>query len=158
MPRPCRDQGSAKQSNTTFIHRTLAAKKLSDINQTLCKTIQYNVSRPNIDCKNLSQNIQRQPSDFKQTTVSETLCIDCKTIQNNVRPPSIDCKVSDKTWVRSRGWDGVSVGRCVGRLDICHKYHKLYLWSKVCPVEKFQISVKNLNNLWSLSKFMLFLF
>ena len=91
MPRPCRDQGGAKQSNTTFIHRTLAAKKLS-----------WNICR-------------RQPNDLKQTTVSELLCIDCKTIQNNVRPPNIDCKVRDKTWVRSRGWDGVSVGWWVKR-------------------------------------------
>ena len=30
-----------------------------------------------------------------------------------------------------------------------HKYHKLYLWRKICQVEKFQISVKNLKNLWS---------
>ena len=29
------------------------------------------------------------------------------------------------------------------------KYHKLYLWRKICHVEKYQISVKNLNNLWS---------
>ena len=35
------------------------------------------------------------------------------------------------------------------RPHICHKYHKLYLWRKICHVEKFQISVKNLNNLWS---------
>ena len=35
------------------------------------------------------------------------------------------------------------------RPHICHKYHKLYLWIKICHVEKFQISVKNLNNLWS---------
>ena len=31
---------------------------------------------------------------------------------------------------------------------ICHGYHGLYLWRKFCHVEKFQISVKNLNNLW----------
>ena len=31
---------------------------------------------------------------------------------------------------------------------ICHEYHGLYLWRKFCHVEKFQISVKNLNNLW----------
>ena len=41
-----------------------------------------------------------------------------------------------------RGWGQV-------RAHICHKYHKLYLWRKICHVEKFQISVKNLNNLWS---------
>ena len=31
---------------------------------------------------------------------------------------------------------------------ICRGYHGLYLWRKFCLVEKFQISVKNLNNLW----------
>ena len=31
-------------------------------------------------------------------------------------------------------------------------YLKLYLWRKICHVEKFQISVKNLNNLWSFTK------
>ena len=30
---------------------------------------------------------------------------------------------------------------------ICHGYHGFYLWRK-CHVEKFQISVKNLSNLW----------
>ena len=35
------------------------------------------------------------------------------------------------------------------RPHICHGYHGLYLWRKICHVEKFQISVKNLNNLWS---------
>ena len=35
------------------------------------------------------------------------------------------------------------------RAHICHKYHKLCLLRKICHVEKFQIAVKNLNNLWS---------
>ena len=35
------------------------------------------------------------------------------------------------------------------RPHICHRYHGLYLWRKFCHVENFQISVKNLNNLWS---------
>ena len=35
-----------------------------------------------------------------------------------------------------------------GRPHICHGYHRIYLWRKFCHVEKFQISVKNLNNLW----------
>ena len=35
------------------------------------------------------------------------------------------------------------------RPHICHRYHRLYPWRKICHVEKFQISVKNLNNLWS---------
>ena len=35
------------------------------------------------------------------------------------------------------------------RAHICQKYHKLYLWRKICHVEKFQIPVKNLSNLWS---------
>ena len=34
------------------------------------------------------------------------------------------------------------------RPHICHGYHRLYLWRKFCHVEKFQISVKNLNKLW----------
>ena len=34
------------------------------------------------------------------------------------------------------------------RPRICHRYHRLYVWRKFCHVEKFQISVKNLNNLW----------
>ena len=34
------------------------------------------------------------------------------------------------------------------RPRICHRYHRLYRWRKFCHVEKFQISVKNLNNLW----------
>ena len=34
------------------------------------------------------------------------------------------------------------------RPHICHGYHGLYLWRKFCHVEKFQISVKNLNDLW----------
>ena len=38
------------------------------------------------------------------------------------------------------------------RPHICQKYHKLYLWRKICHVEKFQISVNNLNNLWSFIK------
>ena len=35
------------------------------------------------------------------------------------------------------------------RAHICHKYHKLYLWRKNFHVEKFQLSIQNLNNLWS---------
>ena len=35
------------------------------------------------------------------------------------------------------------------RPHICHRYHTLYPWRKICLVEKLQISVKNLNNLWS---------
>ena len=38
------------------------------------------------------------------------------------------------------------------RPRICHRYHRLYLWRKFCHVEKFQISVKNLNNLWHFIK------
>ena len=34
------------------------------------------------------------------------------------------------------------------RNHICHGYQGLYLWRKFCHVEKFQISVKNWNNLW----------
>ena len=34
------------------------------------------------------------------------------------------------------------------RPHICHGYRGLYLWRKFCHVEKFQISVNNLNNLW----------
>ena len=34
------------------------------------------------------------------------------------------------------------------RPHICHWYHRLYPWRNICHVEKFQISVKNLNNLW----------
>ena len=48
------------------------------------------------------------------------------------------------------------VGRLVARLQqtsyICHRYHRLYPWRKICHVEKFQISVKNLNNLWSFTE------
>ena len=35
------------------------------------------------------------------------------------------------------------------RPHICHRYHTLYPWRKIYLVGKFQISVKNLNNLWS---------
>ena len=31
------------------------------------------------------------------------------------------------------------------RPHICHRYHRLYPWRKICHVEKFS----NLNNLWS---------
>ena len=44
---------------------------------------------------------------------------------------------------------GSSIPLFCGRPHICHGYHGLYLWRKICHVEKFQISVKNLNNLWS---------
>ena len=30
-----------------------------------------------------------------------------------------------------------------GRAHICHRYHRLYPWKKICLVEKFQISTKN---------------
>ena len=36
-----------------------------------------------------------------------------------------------------------------GRAHICHEYHELYSWREKCPVEKFQLSIQNLNNLWS---------
>ena len=35
------------------------------------------------------------------------------------------------------------------RPHICHRYHRLYPWRKICHVGKFQNSVTNLNNLWS---------
>ena len=35
------------------------------------------------------------------------------------------------------------------RAHICHGYHGLYLWRKNCHPDKFLISVKILNNLWS---------
>ena len=41
-----------------------------------------------------------------------------------------------------------SSSRISFRPHICHGFHGLYLWGKSCIVEKFQISVKNLNNLW----------
>ena len=40
----------------------------------------------------------------------------------------------------------------MNRPHTCHRYHRLYPWRKICHVEKFQISVKNLNNLWSFIK------
>ena len=45
-----------------------------------------------------------------------------------------------------------SSGRISFRPYICHGFHGLYLWRKFCIVEKFQISVKNLNNLWRFIK------
>ena len=39
-----------------------------------------------------------------------------------------------------------------GRTHICHRYHRLYPWRKICLVEKFHISAKNLNNLLSFIK------
>ena len=35
------------------------------------------------------------------------------------------------------------------RAHICHEYHEFYPWRKNCHVEKFQLSIQNLNNLWS---------
>ena len=35
------------------------------------------------------------------------------------------------------------------KAHICHGYHGLYPWRKICHLEKFQISVKNLYNLRS---------
>ena len=35
------------------------------------------------------------------------------------------------------------------RAHICHRYHGFYPWRKNCHVEKFQLSIQNLNNLWS---------
>ena len=35
------------------------------------------------------------------------------------------------------------------RPHICHRYQRLYLWRKICNVEKFQNFVKKLNKLWS---------
>ena len=35
------------------------------------------------------------------------------------------------------------------RAHVCHEYHELYSWRKNCHVEKFGLSIKNLNNLWS---------
>ena len=34
------------------------------------------------------------------------------------------------------------------RAHICHRYHRFYPWRNIYHVEKFQIYVKNLNNLW----------
>ena len=42
-----------------------------------------------------------------------------------------------------------NIADVVARPPFCHRYHRLYPWRKICHVEKFQISVKNLNNLWS---------
>ena len=50
-----------------------------------------------------------------------------------------------------RGWDFSGCGELiliVSKLHICHGYHGSYLWRKFCHVEKFQIFVKNLNDLW----------
>ena len=38
------------------------------------------------------------------------------------------------------------------RPHICHRYHRLYPWRKICLVEKFHISAKNFNNLLSFIK------
>ena len=35
------------------------------------------------------------------------------------------------------------------RAHICHEYHELHSWRKNCRVEKFQLPIQNLNNLWS---------
>ena len=42
-----------------------------------------------------------------------------------------------------------SLGHPFSRPHIYHRYHRFYLWRKPCHVEKFQISVKNSNNLLS---------
>ena len=57
--------------------------------------------------------------------------------------PFLGCFSSQRT----TGLNNITI--IVHRPHICHKYHKLYLWRKICQVEKFQISVKNLNNVWS---------
>ena len=52
----------------------------------------------------------------------------------------------------------------VYQIALCHAdlifviYHRLYPWRKICCVEKFQISVKNLTMYGVLSKFIPFLF
>ena len=46
----------------------------------------------------------------------------------------------------------VKPGAGCGGAHICHKYHELYSWRKYCHVEKFGLSIKNLNNLWSFIK------
>ena len=38
------------------------------------------------------------------------------------------------------------------RAPICDGYHELYSWRKICHMEKFQIFVRNFNNLWSFIK------
>ena len=64
---------------------------------------------------------------------------------------------------RSRTWPGwprasstrTSLGRAGDQGDhqrqssYLSEYHQIYLWRKNCHVEKFQLSIQNLNNLWS---------
>ena len=51
--------------------------------------------------------------------------------------------------MQSQGEPQPSVSPNPSRPHICHGYHGLYLWRKICHVEKYQISVKNLKKLWS---------
>ena len=48
-----------------------------------------------------------------------------------------------------RDFMGTTIKMISDRAHIFHRYHRFYPWRKICHVEKFQISVKNLNNLWS---------
>ena len=40
--------------------------------------------------------------------------------------------------------------------SICHGYHNLYVGRKICHVERFQISIKSLTNLWRFYQIMPF--
>ena len=48
--------------------------------------------------------------------------------------------------------DSTSIWDVISRAHICHEYHELYSWRKNCLMEKFGLSIKNLNNLWSFIK------
>ena len=43
----------------------------------------------------------------------------------------------------------VAKSQKIYRAHICHEYHELHSWRKNCLVEKFQLPMQNLNNLWS---------
>ena len=43
----------------------------------------------------------------------------------------------------------VAKSQKIYRAHICHEYHELHSWRKNCHVEKFQLPIQKLNNLWS---------
>ena len=83
--------------------------------------------------------------ECNNTTMTEAEEEEMANISSNNRRPSINLQIICPT-------PPPLVDRQVmpsHRPHICHRYHRLYLWRKISHVEKFQISVKNLNNLWS---------
>ena len=103
-------------------------------------------------CFESSVELLRKKTDFiDDITVLQILILSvrasscifrCKSISGTYPGESVGQYVADTFTVQvSLDRYRASIDHRMSIPDICHRYHRLYMWRKICHVEKFQISL-----------------